>query len=100
MSLTTVHTWEASGKRYRAVYDDYVTDCACDDSEAYMENERAKLSSGEWIAIGIIVSELAKPEHCATCKCKAEEWRETDSLWGIVVDNDPKAIERFAAEGM
>jgi hypothetical protein len=106
MPLTTVHEWEENEKKYRAVYDeDYQTR----GSFAYETEEETKraedkelehLHDGTWIAIGIIVWE--KKPHCKECQCPRRDWpwTETDSLWGIVVENDTQAIEEFAAQSM
>lgn len=69
--------------RVRWVHDD---DYQSEGSYAYeteeetrldIENEQAKLASGEWIVLGAIVE-----KKCSTC----EHWHECDSVWGVVVD--------------
>jgi len=100
--MNIYHEWVSNGKRYRAVIDEsYETrgSYAYETEEATRAAEDAeieKLDSGEWIAIGIIV--LERKPHCPTCKCNPADWpwTETDSLWGIVVENDTVAVEEFA----
>lgn len=104
--MVTIHEWNENGKHYRAVYDDlhetrgsYALDTK-EETRAAEDEEIANLESGKWIVIGILAFER-KP-HCSTCTCNAADWplTETDSLWGIVVENTSTAIEAFARERM
>jgi hypothetical protein len=106
MPFTVIHEWTVNEKHYRAVYDDtyatrgsYALDTE-DETRAAEDEEIAKLESGAWIAIGIIVWE--KKPHCKECQCLSKDWpwTETNSLWGIVVENDTQAIEEFARTSM
>ncbi len=47
-----------------------------EETKAAEDEETAKLSSGEWVVLGAIVQHMCG--HCG-------EWRNGDSLWGIVV---------------
>jgi hypothetical protein len=98
------HTWETNNKKYIAVYDElyqtagsYAYDTE-EEAKKAEDEEIAKLDSGEWIALGVFVYE-EKP-HCKTCTCTAQEWplQETDSIWGIVVENSKKAIENYVRD--
>jgi hypothetical protein len=70
------------------------------------DEEIAKLNSGEWIVIGIVVSEPCtgilpvdgKALHCSCCK-EHGSMVDGDSCWGIVIENDWKAWEQYAKEG-
>jgi hypothetical protein len=104
--METYHTWEADGKKYRAVYDEmhetrgsYAYDTT-EETRAAEDEEIAALESGKWIVVGIFTYE--KQPHCETCSCPAENhpWTETDSFWGIVIKNSTSEVERFAREGM
>jgi hypothetical protein len=103
--MITYHKWEANNKRYRAVYDeDYQTRGSYalnteEETKAAEDEETANLESGKWVALGIIVFER-KP-HCSTCTCKEPlPWTETDSLWGIVIENNTATVEVFARDSM
>jgi hypothetical protein len=54
--------------------------------ERFYQEECYKLTSGEYVAYGIIAT-AADHAFCRTCR-RASEPREA-SLWGIVVDNSP-----------
>ena len=104
--MTTYHEWEADKKRYRAVYDEhyetrgsYAYDTE-EETRAAEDEEIANLASGKWVVLGIIV--LLQRPHCVTCNCPPEKWPwvEIDSLWGIVIENNTEAVERFARESM
>lgn len=102
----TYHAWEANGKRYRAVYDEDYTPYGNyaleteEETNAAVADEAHKLGNGVYVALGVIVTE--RRPHCPNCKCPQTEWSwtETDSLWGIVVENSHAAIEAFVKEGM
>lgn len=133
--MQTYHEWDADGKHYRAVIDeDYTVDKCCgsstpgkhegDEKGSYCSKDRPgggdgeeecerwfldeiqKLDSGEWVALGVIVSEPCAgidgengtPQaHCECCSGR----KETGSLWGIVVEASEKAIEELVkGEGL
>ena len=75
--------------RYRWVYDErYVVEPAGDDPESlqWFEHDKAKMASGEWIAMGCIAE-----RRCPCCG----QWVTTDSLWGIVAEgvDDVRDVE-------
>lgn len=100
--MTTRHEWDIGPLHYRAVYDeDYDVRgsfaLGTDEEDKAAEDEViTKVNSGEWVVIGIIVTRPCPGPHCESCSGRIE----TDSLWGIVVENTDAEIERFAAEGM
>lgn len=104
--MTTFHEWCVGAKRYRAVYDEdhqtrgsYAYDTEAE-TRAAEDEEIANLRSGRWVVLGVIVME--KKPHCDSCHCPFAlwPWTETDSFWGIVVDNAPAAIEAFVRNAM
>jgi hypothetical protein len=99
-----IHEWEADGRRYTAYYDEhyetrgsYAYDTP-EETKAAEDEELASLGSGKWQVVGIVTSELKPtPPHCSTCTCvQPDSWQETDSCWGIVIEDGRKAIEEFA----
>ena len=58
------------------------------EAEKWMEEERKKLKSGEWVALCAI--------HQKKCSGECGGWYDADSLWGIVLDGSDKALEKFA----
>jgi hypothetical protein len=104
--MVIYHKWEVNGKKYHAVYDEtyetrgsYAYDTE-EETRAAEENEISKLESGKWVVLGVMVYE--KKPHCDTCQCQTDKWtyQETDSLWGIVIENSQKAIEEFVKVNM
>jgi len=106
-----IHTFIHNDELYLVFIDELhetVGSYAYDTEEETKEAENkelAMLRSGEWIAIGIKrfskceghPPELGdKPQHCGSCK----GWDEEDACWGIVIENDQKAWEKFAKGGM
>lgn len=103
-----IHTFIHNDELYMVFLDeDYQTEGSyaydtLEETEAAENKELAMLRSGEWIVIGI--KRFTKCEghgneavrHCHSCK----GWDEKDACWGIVVENDQKAWEKFAKEGM
>lgn len=79
------------------------------ENTAAEDEEIAKLNSDEWIVLGCIVEEpcggmedfnrIAADEgslkHCECCSGS----KETDSLWGIVIENSTKAWEQYVIDG-
>ena len=101
MSLHTYYEFDHDGKRYRFVYDEmhetrgsYAYDTE-EETKAAEDEEIAKLESGEWVVLGVIVTEPCAGPHCAACAGRVE----TDSLWGIVIENSIQAVEAFARHG-
>lgn len=101
--MTTFHEFQHEGKRYRFVFDEmhetrgsYGLETEAETLKA--ENEELdKLQSGEWVALGCIVSEPCnRASHCDSCS----RWDEVDSVWGIVIENSHSAAEAFAKDGM
>jgi len=62
-----------------------------EETRAAEDEELAMLDSGNWVALGCIVETL-----CPTCG----EWRHIDDLWGIVIDPNDEALDRFARSDM
>jgi len=109
MSLQVLHKFEHDGKIYKFVPDElyetrgsYGYDTP-EETKAAEDEEIAKLDSGDWIVLGVIVEEPCtgilpvdgKSLHCECCSVS----KETDSVWGVVVDNNPKAWEQFVKDG-
>jgi hypothetical protein len=127
--LNTYHEFDDDGKHYRLVYDeDYQTDrqcaplmrggrepiCTCPDDEKancekFYREEIEKLESGEWVALGCIVSERCggfdsppvglkdgDADHCRRHCRSCTGWDEVESLWGIVVENNESKAEEWA----
>jgi len=121
------HSYTYKGKRYDFIYDEhYQVDrqcaplafgnrepiCTCPeadkaDCEKYYQEELSKLDSGEWVALGCLVYDPCpgvEPTrdmvdlHCPCCSGWTSS--EVDSLWGIVIDNDPSEAEKFVREEM
>ena len=94
------HTFDHDGRRFRLVHDDQhetrgsyglATEA---ETTAAEDEEIAKLESGEWIVLGCIVAEpctRAHGEHCQDCN----GWDETDSCWGIVIQDDYATVEAY-----
>lgn len=83
----------AEGKRVRLVYDEmyrtrgsygYDTEEETKEAEDY---EIDMLDRGNWVVLGRIEEEQCK--HCSA-------WSQTDSLWGMVVDNSDSGFEEAA----
>lgn len=94
--MNAVYSWQVGPKRYQLMDDDdYRSEGAWalateEETAAAVAEEQAKLNSGEWIAVGCIVTEpCPAPEHCPCCA----QTHETDSLWGIVIENSVEAWE-------
>jgi len=62
------------------------------ETKAAEDEEIAKLASGEWVALGILLEERA--EHCPHPDC--DGWHETDSCWGIVIDGSDEELDEYA----
>lgn len=82
-------------QRIRLVYDEdhetegsygYETEA---ETKAAEDHELAMLESHEWVVLGRIIE-----ERCSHC----DSWTETDSLWGIVIENTSKGYEQAAFE--
>jgi len=56
-------------------------------TRAAEDEEIAKLASGEWVVLGCIVE-----EQCGACS----EWRERDSVWGVVIEPDDVKLDEYA----
>jgi hypothetical protein len=74
------------------------------ETTAAEDEEIAKLESGEWTVLGCIVEEpcsglpyITEPSahHCNCCSGSSE----TDSVWGIVIDNTIAAWEQYVKDG-
>ena len=102
--MNTFHEFDHDGKHYRFVYDeDYRPESSgCPEfGEIDLAKEIEKLDSGDWVALGCIVSkpcpgEAGTGRHCVACKGS----HEVDSLWGIVIENSWDEAEKFAKECM
>jgi hypothetical protein len=101
--MTTYHEFDHDGKHYRFVYDeDYRPESSgCPEfGEIDLANEIEKLDSGDWVALGCIVTAPCLDEsghhHCQSCTGR----KEVDSLWGIVIENSAQEAEEFAKECM
>ena len=103
--MTTYHEFDHNRRHYRLVYDDmhetvgsygYDTE---EETKAAEDEELAKLRSGEWVALGCIVTEPCPSSDSRHCPCCAGT-HEVDSLWGIVIENDIKIAEDFAKTEM
>ena len=80
----------SAGSRLRVVIDEvyeargsYGFDTE-EETKAAEDHEQAMLDSAQWIVVGGI-----HEERCGECS----EWREVDSLWGIVTENDGTVTE-------
>jgi hypothetical protein len=93
------HTFEHDGRRFRLVVDEehetrgsygLATEAA---TLAAEDEELAMLASGAWVVLGCLVSDpCPHDEHCGDCS----GWNETDSCWGIVVENSIETAETLA----
>ncbi len=99
MNNPTIETKQISEtRRARLVYDDlhetrgsYGYDTG-EETKAAEDHEIDMLNRHVWIVLGAIVEE--KCPHCGS-------WDETDSCWGIVVDNSEKGYrDAFEAVGV
>lgn len=103
LGLPILHTFTKGHRTYRLVPDYYhqtrgfyALDTE-EETKAAEDEELSKLESGEWIALGVIVTipcegsgALAgKRTHCEACQGSVED----TSLWGIVIANDPTTWE-------
>lgn len=61
------------------------------EEQAHHAEERKNLASGKWAALGCIVE-----KRCTHCG----EWKQTDSLWGIVIEPTDEALKTFAKQNM
>ena len=60
-------------------------------TRAAEDEEIAALKSGDLVALGCVLE-----RHCSRC----DEWRECDSMWGIVIAPDNNELDVFAREHM
>lgn len=99
------HEFDYKGRHYKLVHDeDYQTVGSfayetAKETKAAEDKQIAKLDSGEWVVLGCIVTAPCEggtgnsdepASHCRACSGSVE----VDSLWGIVVENDTRKIER------
>lgn len=116
--MQTYREFDRDGKHYEFVYDEhYQPDKCCGASEPgehkgdsagpycaesrdgggeeacerSWNEEYAKLQSGEWVALGCIVTKPCPGPHCEACGGTVE----VASLWGIVLESTDAAIEAF-----
>lgn len=94
--MDTFHTQEIDANtRVRWVWDgmyetrgSYAYDTE-EETKRAEDEELAKLESGEWAALGMIVE-----TRCPHCNL----WKEHESVWGVVIDVNTEALDGFAAE--
>lgn len=55
------------------------------------EEEKENVASGKWAALGCILQ-----KRCTNC----DEWKDVDSLWGIVIEPTDEALALFARQNM
>lgn len=99
MAFQTFHEFDHDGKHFRLVYDEdhetrgsYAYDTP-EETKAAEDEELAKLSSGEWVVLGCIVTERCpSAQHCVCCAGA----HEVDSVWGIVIAPDKAKAEEWA----
>lgn len=146
MSIEILHTFHHRGMRYLFVNDEHHATRGSygydtpEETKAAEDEELAKLESGEWVVLGILVSEPCEGVmpveartsmsaqcanswhtdtvrdpvcpacratmvalHCACCNqhkgTDGKSWIATDSLWGVVIENDHAKWEQFVKDG-
>ena len=98
----TYHEFDHAGKHYRLVYDELYATVGSysydteEETKAAEDEEIEKLNSGEWVALGCIITRPCKGPHCEACEGKVED----DSLWGIVIENSRVKAEEYVKESM
>ncbi len=101
--MQTYHKWDADGKHYEATYDEcyetrgsYGLDTE-EETKAAEDEEIAKLDSGEWTVVSIVVREPCRgKDHCEACVGTTI----ADSISGVVIENSHEAVEEYAADCM
>lgn len=61
------------------------------ETKAAEDYELDMLERGVWVVLGAIVQH--KCEHCG-------EWKDGDSLWGIVIEDDGAKLDEFARHSL
>ena len=103
MKTTTYHEFDHDGKHYQLVYDEeyqsegsWGLDSEEETAKAVAE-EQSKLNNGEYVALGCIVTGPCPDEqHCSCCTGT----KQTDSLWGMVSENDHEKAKQYAIESI
>ena len=97
MDTFMIRDSEKPGIRFRWVYDpDYRTRGSYsydteEETKAAEDWELERLDDGRLVALGCIVQ-----KKCGECG----EWRDGDSLWGIVIEPEAEKLDVFASENM